>query len=183
LMSIMNSSDQLRMTVYASLMAALIAVGAWISIPIGPVPIYLGNFFVFLSGLLLGKRWGLMSVSVYLLAGICGLPVFSGGTGGLGRIIGPTGGYLIGYIPAVFVIGFVSEIKPGNKTYEIFGTICGALLIYAFGVPQLKYVMGMSYKAAVIAGMNPLFIIGDAVKIAAAVAAAGYLQANQNKAS
>ncbi|MDD4464193.1 MAG: biotin transporter BioY, partial [Desulfobacterales bacterium] len=65
----MNPSDQLRMTVYASLMAALTAAGAFIAIPVGPVPIVLQNMFVLLSGLILGSRWGLASVGAYLLAG------------------------------------------------------------------------------------------------------------------
>ena len=84
----MKTSTQLRMTVYASLMAALTAAGAYLSIPIGPVPIVLQNLFVFLSGLLLGCRWGLASVGVYLLAGALGLPVFAGGAGGLARLVG-----------------------------------------------------------------------------------------------
>ncbi|RLC01276.1 MAG: biotin transporter BioY, partial [Deltaproteobacteria bacterium] len=91
-----NQSEQLRMTVYASLFAALIAAGAYISVPIGPVPIVLQNLFVFLAGLLLGSKWGLACVGVYLLAGACGLPVFAGGTGGIARFAGPTGGYLLG---------------------------------------------------------------------------------------
>jgi len=66
------------MMVYASLFAALTAVGAFVAIPIGPVPIVLQNMFVYLAGLLLGSRWGLASVGVYLLAGTCGLPVFAG---------------------------------------------------------------------------------------------------------
>lgn len=85
---------QIRMTVYASLFAALTAAGAYLSIPIGPVPIVLQNLFILLSGLLLGSRWGPASVAVYLLAGACGLPVFAGGMGGIGRLVGPTGGYL-----------------------------------------------------------------------------------------
>ena len=74
----MNTPSQLRMMVYASLLAALIAVGAYLAIPIGPVPIVLQNLFVLLAGLLLGSRWGAASVAVYLLAGACGLPVFAG---------------------------------------------------------------------------------------------------------
>ena len=77
-----EDSGQLRMITYASLMAALTAVGAYISIPIGPVPIVLQNLFVFLTGLLLGRKWGTAAIAAYLLAGICGLPVFSGGRGG-----------------------------------------------------------------------------------------------------
>ena len=87
----MDASNQLRMMVYAALFAALLAVGAFLSIPIGPVPIVLQNFFVLLTGLLLGSRWAAASVAVYLLAGACGLPVFAGGTGGLGHLIGPPG--------------------------------------------------------------------------------------------
>ena len=81
----MDSSNQLRMMVYASLFAALTAVGAFLAIPIGPVPIVLQNMFVYLAGLLLGGRWGLASVGVYLLAGASGLPVFAGGLGGISR--------------------------------------------------------------------------------------------------
>lgn len=85
----LNISNQLQMTVYSSLMAALIAVGSFIAVPIGPVPIVLQNLFVMLAGLLLGSRWGLASVGLYLLAGVCGLPVFSGGGTGIGHFFGP----------------------------------------------------------------------------------------------
>jgi biotin transport system substrate-specific component len=109
----MNSGEQLRKMVFASLLAALIAVGAFLSIPIGPVPLVMQNMFVFLAGLLLGSRWGLASVAVYLLAGTCGLPVFAGGAGGIGRMVGPTGGYLLGYLPAVFIVGTIAERGAG----------------------------------------------------------------------
>ena len=115
----MNSSRQLRMLVFASLLAALMTAGAFISIPVGPVPIVLQNMFVFLAGLLLGSRWGLASVGVYLLAGACGLPVFAGGMGGIGRIVGPTGGYLIGYLPAVFIIGYLSQKGAARISIDI----------------------------------------------------------------
>ena len=73
------TSGQLRMTVYASLLAALTAAGAYIAIPVNQVPVVLQNFFIFLCGLLLGSRWGAASVAVYILAGACGLPIFSVG--------------------------------------------------------------------------------------------------------
>jgi biotin transport system substrate-specific component len=163
-----QSTAQLKMTVYASLMAALTAAGAFMAIPIGPVPIVLQNFFVFLTGLLLGSRWGVASVAVYLLAGVCGLPVFAGGTGGIGRILGPTGGYLMGYLPAVFIIGLISE-RAGQKIFlHIGAVVIGAFLVYAAGVPWLKMVTGMPWSKAAMAGMIP-FIPGDAVKVVAAV--------------
>jgi polyribonucleotide nucleotidyltransferase len=148
-----DSSNQLRMMVYASLFAALTAVGAFLAIPIGPVPIVLQNMFVYLAGLLLGGRWGLASVGVYLLAGACGLPVFAGGLGGISRFIGPTGGYLIGYLPAVFLIGtmsqkanprVVSDVLESNGSSSM-ATVCGAsLALMDGGVPIKRPVSGIA---------------------------------------
>jgi len=163
-----TNTNQLRMTVYASLFAALVAVGAFISIPIGPVPIVLQNFFVLLAALLLGPRWGLAAVGVYLLAGICGLPVFAGGTAGIGRIMGPTGGYLLGYLPAVFVTAWLSRKGGGRVWSDIGAMICGSLIVYGCGVPWLKMVTGLPLAKAITVGMLP-FLIGDGLKIAAAV--------------
>jgi biotin transport system substrate-specific component len=163
----MHSPKQLRMMVYASLFAALTAVGAFLAIPIGPVPIVLQNMFVFLAGLLLGGRWGLASVGVYLLAGACGLPVFAGGLGGISRFIGPTGGYLIGYLPAVFLIGTMSQKVNPRIISDVLAMICGTLVLYACGISWLKIVTGMSPAKALALGMYP-FLIGDALKIAAA---------------
>ncbi len=162
-------SEQLRMTVHASLLAALIAAGAYISVPIGPVPIVLQNMFILLAGLLLGRRWGLAAVGVYLLAGACGLPVFAGGTGGIGRFAGPTGGYLIGYLPAVFVVGLLSKYE--KTVTDIIGMIVGTLIIYSIGVTWLQLITGMAFSKALAVGMYP-FLIGDALKIAAAAAIA-----------
>ena len=163
----MVTTSQLRMTVYASLMAALIAVGALISLPIGPVPIVLQNMFVFLAGLLLGSRWGLASLTVYLLAGICGLPVFAGGSGGIGRIIGPTGGYLLGYLPVVFIIGRITETFGRRILIDSIAMVVGSVILYSCGVTWLKVLTGMSWMKSLAVGMVP-FLPGDAVKIVAA---------------
>lgn len=171
----MNTSTQLRMTVYASLLAALTAVGAYLYIPIGPVPIVLQNMFVLLSGLLLGSRWGLASVGVYILAGACGLPVFAGGLGGISRIAGPTGGYLLGYLPAVYVIGFITEKIKQNMVLDVIAMICGCIIIYVCGVTWLKVLTGMTLTKTFAVGMYP-FLIGDALKIAAAAAIAKSLR-------
>ena len=169
------TTDSLHMTVYAALFAALITAGAFLAIPIGPVPIVLQNFFVLLTGLLLGGRWGLFSVAIYLLAGACGLPVFAGAAGGLGRLFGPTGGYLWGYLPAVFVTGTLSR-RLGQRTGgDIAALLCGTLLVYAFGVPWLKLVAGLDWPRALALGMLP-FVPGDGLKIAAAVVVARVLR-------
>ncbi|CAB5099964.1 Substrate-specific component BioY of biotin ECF transporter [Olavius algarvensis associated proteobacterium Delta 3] len=171
---------QLRMTVYASLMAALTAAGAYMAIPIGPVPIVLQNLFIYLAGLLLGWRWGLASVGVYILAGAFGLPVFAGGLGGIGRIVGPTGGYLIGFLPAVFLIGWISAKRKGNVVYDVVAMIIGTAVIYAMGVSWLKILTGMTWGKTLAVGMLP-FLIGDALKIAAAVPISKALRPIVNK--
>lgn len=164
----MEKNQPLRKMVYASVMAALTAAGAYIVVPIGPVPIVLQNLFVMLAGLLLGSRWGFASVGVYILAGSCGLPVFAGGTGGIGRLVGPTGGYLLGYLPAVYLIGIISEHSEGRVLSDVFAMIAGCAVIYAFGVSWLKLISGMTIAKSLAVGMYP-FLIGDAVKIAAAI--------------
>jgi biotin transport system substrate-specific component len=162
------SAQHLKRMVYAALMAALTAAGAYIAIPIGPVPIVLQNLFIMLAGLLLGGRWGLISVGVYLLAGAVGLPVFAGGTGGAGKFVGPTGGYLLGFAAAAFLVGVISERGNGRVSMDVLAMVAGTLVIYVFGVSWLKVVTGMSGSKAVAVGMLP-FLIGDVLKIAAAI--------------
>lgn len=162
------SALQLKRMVYAALMAALTAAGAYIAIPIGPVPIVLQNLFVMLAGLLLGGRWGLTSVGVYLLAGAMGLPVFAGGTGGVGKFVGPTGGYLLGFAAAAYLVGVISERGRGRVAIDVLAMLAGTVVLYAFGVSWLKVVTGMSVSKAVAVGMVP-FLIGDLLKIAAAI--------------
>ena len=165
----------LRMTVYSALFAALTAVGAYMALPIGPVPVVMQNLFVFLAGLILGGRWGLVSVGIYLLAGALGLPVFAGGSGGIGRFFGPTGGYLVGYLPAVFLIGWIAHKTGRRPLGDILAMLCGAAVLYACGIAWLKVVTGLPWAKALAAGMLP-FLPGDALKIAVAVPIARVLR-------
>jgi len=162
------SIEKLRWVVLASLMAALTAVGAYIHIPIGPVPIVLSTLFVILSGLLLGSRWGLASMGLYLLVGAIGMPVFAGGKGGFVHFIGPTGGYLFGYALASWMTGFISERSRASLILDIFAVIIGSFAIYGLGVPWLKIVTQMSWSKALMVGLIP-FLIGDVIKGAVAV--------------
>ncbi len=163
----MNTSKQLKMTVYTSLFVALIAIGAFIAIPIGPVPIVLQNMFVLLAAIILGPVWGLACVAIYLLIGLAGLPVFAGGTSGIGKLFGPTGGYLLGYLPAVFVTAWISKGLGKKMPVDIIAMLMGSLIVYGAGVPWLKVATGMTFEKAVAVGMVP-FLIGDALKIIAA---------------
>ena len=169
--SVLMAQEQIRSMVYTALMAAFIAIGAFVAIPVGPVPIVMQNLFVLLAGLLLGPRWGAASVGLYLLAGACGLPVFAGATGGLGRLVGPTGGYLFSYLPAVVLVGAVSDAGRGRLLIDLAGLAAASLVIYAIGVPWLKWVTAMPWSKAIALGMIP-FILGDSLKIAAALSIA-----------
>jgi biotin transport system substrate-specific component len=160
--------DQLRRMVLASLMAALTAVGAYLQVPIGPVPIVLSTLFVLLSGLLLGSRWGLISMGLYLLVGAIGIPVFSGGRGGLAHLLGPTGGYLLGFVLSAWVTGFISERSRGLLILEILAVIAGSFAIYGLGIFWLKIITSMSWLKVFMVGMAP-FLLGDAIKAFVAI--------------
>jgi len=160
--------EKLRWVVLASLMAALTAVGAYIHVPIGPVPIVLSTLFVLLSGLLLGSRWGLTSMCLYLLVGAMGMPVFAGGKGGVAHFLGPTGGYLFGYVLASWLTGFIAERSQSILILEFLSVLIGSLAIYSLGVPWLKMVTQMSWAKTLMVGMVP-FLIGDAVKASIAL--------------
>jgi len=155
----------IRGMVYASLFGALTAVGAYIIIPVPPVPITFQTLFLGLAGTLLGARLGALSQAVYLILGTIGLPVFAGGKAGIGVLFGPTGGYLIGFIAAAFVIGKLTALKarPG------FAWLClslsaGAAVVYALGVVQLSVVARLSLTKALAVGILP-FLPGDVIKI------------------
>ncbi len=162
-----DPSHQLKMTVITSLFVAFIAIGAVIAIPVGPVPIVLQNMFVLLAALILGPVWGLACVGVYLLIGLVGLPVFAGGTSGIGKLFGPTGGYLLGYLPCVFVTAVISRGLGKSILSDIIAMTAGSLVVYGAGVPWLMVVTAMGLKKAVLVGMVP-FLIGDVLKIIAA---------------
>jgi len=163
----MESKISVKETVIVSIFTAMTVLGGYIAIPLGPVPMVLSNFVILLSGLLLGSKRGTAVAFTYLLLGALGLPVFSGGTSGIAHIIGPTGGYLIGYLPAAFITGLISEYKKRSLKKDSVALIFGTFSIYAFGIPWLKFSLTMSWTNAISAGMLP-FLIGDTIKIIAA---------------
>lgn len=166
-------TTELRKMVFASLFAALTAAGAYIQIPIpfSPVPVTLQVFFVLLAGSMLKSKWGSLSMIVYTLLGVAGLPVFSGGSSGLGVLFGPTGGYIFGFIAAAFLIGkLAEEAERAGKSglaVNILNMSAGVLVIYALGVTQLMLVAEMGPGTAITLGAIP-FIPGEIIKTAVA---------------
>ena len=149
--------------------AVLTALGAFIYVPLPftPVPLTLQVFFVLLSAGLLGRR-AAASQGLYLLAGACGLPVFTGALGGLARLGGPTGGYMIGFIAAAYLAGWMLEAKGRSTLRIIFALTAGVAVIHACGVTQLSFVMHISLTQGLLLGSLP-FIPGDLLKLTAVI--------------
>ncbi|MDR1801127.1 MAG: biotin transporter BioY [Lachnospiraceae bacterium] len=136
-----------------------------IPIPISPVPITLTNFILCLSLYILGYKSALISCLIYVLLGVVGLPIFSGFQGGIGKLLGPTGGYILGYFFLVFIAGFISEKGKGKRLWYAIGMVIGTALLYAFGTIWLAKQLNMTFAAALAVGVIP-YIIGDVVKMA-----------------
>ncbi|WP_456000262.1 biotin transporter BioY [Phascolarctobacterium succinatutens] len=156
-----------------ALMVAMNCVSAYIIIPLpfSLSPIALQTLIVNLTGYVLNAKQAFMTMLVYLLVGLAGVPVFTGGSAGPGKLFGPTGGYIIGFLfTAVFLAYFRGE-KYSFKRYALLGCVIGIPLIYVFGVVQLKLITGMGWDKAIMTGALP-FIPLDIVKcLAAAVIA------------
>jgi biotin transport system substrate-specific component len=163
--------------VWTALLAACIAVGAWLQLPIGAVPITLQPLFVFLAGYLLGPAGGAAAVALYVAAGVLGLPVFAGGKAGLGVLLGPTGGYLVGFVLGAAVTGLAAP--RGGRIGWVRGvaTAIAALAVaYLVGAARLAQVLHFSPRKAFAVGVAP-FLLFDAVKIAVALVIARHLRA------
>lgn len=148
------------------LMAAVTCVLGPLSIPLpfSPVPISLTNLAVYLSVYVLGMKRGTVSYLIYLLIGLVGIPVFSSFTGGPGKLLGPTGGYLIGFLFMAVICGIVIDKWTTNMPLCFLGMVLGTLVCYLFGTVWLAYQAGLSFQGALAAGVIP-FVPGDLCKI------------------
>ena len=166
------TSYQLAVT---GLMTAVICIlgPMTLTIPVSPVPISLANFAICLSVLILGMKFGTLSCLLYLLIGLAGVPVFSGFSGGVGKLAGPTGGYLVGYIFLALIGGYFADRFRGNgfreRSLQAAGLLLGAMVLDIFGTIWLSYTARMDFNAALWAGVLP-FIPGDLAKIFLAAA-------------
>ena len=151
--------------VYAALCGALTAAGAFMVIPLPPVPVTAQTFFLNVTAVLLGGPLGAASQGIYVMLGVVGIPVFAGGKAGLGVLFGPTGGYLLGFIIGAFVMGTVSKMrKNAGFFWNIFSMLLGMVIIYSLGSIQLAVVAKLSFNKALAAGVLP-FLPGDVIKI------------------
>ena len=149
---------------YSATFVGLITLGSWISIPFVPVPLTLQTLFVLLSGTVM-RRSAVIPVTLYIVLGMLGLPLFHNGLSGIGVLLGPTGGYLIGFVPAALITGFLYE--KDSKKIRIAGLVLSIAVIYACGIAWLCWSTGIGITAGVLIGLFP-FIPGDILKVSAA---------------
>lgn len=153
---------------FVAMFSALIAVCSIISIPIGEVPITLQTFAVCLAAAMLGWKRGTLSVFIYVLLGAVGVPVFAGMSGGIGILAGPTGGYIIGFIPAALIIGLAADKRERKALPLTISMVVGVLVCYAIGTVWFMVVTGMGIGESLMLCVVP-FLIPDGVKIALAM--------------
>ena len=181
-MNLNNTQELQKNKTYAltatALMTAVTCILAPLSVPIGPVPISLTNFVIFLSLYLLGWKKGTLSLLVYLLLGLAGLPVFSGFAGGISKLAGPTGGYIIGFIPMAIVAGIIID-KSHQRWIQIVAMIIGTAICYAFGTVWFCFQSGYTIAAALAVCVIP-FIPADLIKIVIVTIIGPMIQAGKN---
>ena len=170
-----NSLSNTRNLVLCAMCAAITCILAPLSIPLaGGVPVSLATFAVMLSGVLLGGPLGALSQLIYVLLAAVGLPVLAGWTGGLGIVLGMTGGYIIGYIPCAWLTGLIykkygeTAKRPVKILSMILGMTAGNIALYVIGTAWFMFITEMTLKASLTACVIP-FIPGNIIKMAAVI--------------
>src|SRR5215208_6708306 len=147
--------------------SAFVALTAQVEIPLRPVPLTLQTLGVLFTGAVLGSRRGAVTLLLYLAEGAVGLPVFAGGASGVGYMLGPTGGYLVGFVVAAGVVGRLAQRGWDRRlVWAAVAMVIGNVIIYACGVAWLAVFLGDLW-GALVNGML-LFVVGDLIKIAVA---------------
>jgi len=161
-----NHISPARSMAAPALLAALLCVAGPVTLPAGPLPLSLATLVIYLASGLLGPKGGLLTAGVYLAIGAVGLPVFSGFAGGLGQLFGPTGGYLVGYLPLAFLSGLG---KGRGRVGQLLAMLAGTALLYLMGSFWYALRFGTTLWGSVVVCVLP-FLPGDGVKIALALA-------------
>lgn len=162
-----------------ALMAAVTCIVAPLSIPIGPVPISFTNLAIYLALYILDWKKGTISYLLYLIIGLAGLPVFSGFTGGIGKLAGPTGGYIIGFIPMAIIAGIIID-KFNKRWIQFTGMVVATAVCYAFGTLWFCLQSGTDAAAALSICVIP-FIPGDLIKMIIAITIAPEIRKRLDK--
>jgi biotin transport system substrate-specific component len=151
---------KLRMMIVTALFAAIIGVLAQLTIPLPLVPITGQTLAIGLAATILGSRYGMFSVILYLIIGSAGVPVFAEFSGGFSKLVGPTGGYLVGFIPTVFLIGWIMEKTSFTFVNAMIANSIGMLVTLSLGTAWLKIAADLTWTAAFAGGFTPFIIVG-----------------------
>ena len=174
---------QVKQLALTGLMSAVICILAPISfqIPVSPVPISLGFLGIYFVVSVAGMKIGTISVVIYILLGLAGLPVFTGFTGGPGKLFGPTGGYIVGYLFMALICGYFID-RWGNRILLTFaGMLIGTCVCYLFGTVWLAFQSSYTFPEALAAGVLP-YIPFDLVKLVLAATLGRELRTRLKKA-
>jgi len=165
-----SGNIKIKQMTLIGLMTAILCILAPLSLPLplSPVPVSFGNMAVCFVVAVLGAKRGFLSVFLYILLGLAGLPIFSGFSGGIGKLLGPTGGYLIGYLFLALLFGFFVEHFHNRVVTNICGAVIGMILLYLFGTLWLAFQLNMDFISALWAGAIPYIPI-DIIKITLAI--------------
>ncbi|TXL66845.1 biotin transporter BioY [Cerasibacillus terrae] len=155
-----SSQSRLRMLILTALCTAIICILAQITIPLPLVPITGQTLAIGIVATILGSKYGTLASLLYLILGAVGIPVFSGFSGGLGVIVGPTGGFIFGFIPTAFIIGYYLEKTSFTVINAIIANIIGMLVTLTIGTVYLKIVANLTWTAAFLGGFAPFIIVG-----------------------
>ncbi|KQL40035.1 biotin synthase [Bacillus sp. FJAT-25509] len=154
--------ERLKMLINSALFAAIIGILSQVSIPLpfSPVPITGQTLAIGLAATILGKKYGTISLLLYLALGAIGIPVFAGGAAGFGVLVGSTGGYLIGFIPTIFIIAYYIEKTKFTVLNAMIANIIGMFVTLIFGTVWLKIAASLSWHDAMAFGFYPFIILG-----------------------
>ena len=159
---------KIRNMALCALFAALLAVCAWISIPMGDVAITMQTFGIFLTLGVLGGKRGTVAISIYLLLGIVGLPVFSGFQGGIGALLSVTGGYIAGFWATALIYWLITALGRNQEIFRLLGMVVGLLVCYLFGTLWFRFGYlsygGLSFGAVLLKCVVP-YLLPDAAKL------------------
>lgn len=165
--------------VYCGIFATITAILSQITIPMpGGVPFTLQTFAVYLAGIILGSKRGVVSILVYVLIGTIGLPVFSGFSGGIGTIVGATGGFILSFPIMSFIIGLVCK-KTDNKILIFLGIMLASIPNYLMGMLQFSLVTGSTFYNSFLVSVLP-FILVDIIKIVLATIIGSMVMSNKS---
>ncbi len=152
--------SNLHYLVITALFTAFIAIFSQIIIPLPLVPITGQTLAIGIVATILGRKYGTLSVVIYLFVGAVGVPVFAGMSGGIGKLLGPTGGFLIGFIPTAYVIGLFIEKTKLCFRNALIANLIGMCITLLFGTVWLKISGSLSWSASIAAGVTPFLIVG-----------------------